>query len=40
MSVKNKILNDKNRNKEDTMKIDSTLFGPQGGWSSGRSQNL
>ena len=37
MSVKNKILNDKNRNKEDTIEIDSTLFGPQGGWSSGRS---
>ncbi|VVU95631.1 ABC transporter [seawater metagenome] len=40
MSVKNKILNDKNRNKEDTFKINSNLLGPQGGWSSGRSQNL
>ena len=33
-SVKNKILENKNIKKDNT--IDKTLFGPQGGWSSGR----
>lgn len=33
-SVKNKILENKNIKKDNT--VDKTLFGPQGGWSSGR----
>ena len=37
-SVKNKMIND--RNQENIINIDRNLYGPQGGWSSGRSQNL
>jgi CCR4-NOT complex subunit CAF16 len=38
-SVKNKIINNKNLQSINN-KIDKHLLGPQGGWSSGRSQNI
>jgi CCR4-NOT complex subunit CAF16 len=38
-SVKDKIINNKNILLTNN-KIDKTLLGPQGGWSSGRSQNI
>ena len=40
LSVKNKILSDKNRAKEKIIINNSKNLGPQGGWSSGRSQNF
>lgn len=39
LSVKNKIINNKNKKLSKNF-IDKKLLGPQGGWSSGRSQNI
>jgi CCR4-NOT complex subunit CAF16 len=40
LSVKDKILNDKERLKEDTSKIDKNLYGQQGGYGNGRGFNM
>ena len=40
-SVKMKFINDENLKKNLTQNnTDNKLYGPQGGWSSGRSQNV
>lgn len=39
-SVKNKFLGDKNIKKDSIEKVNAKMFGPQGGWSSGRGKNI
>jgi len=39
-SVKNKFLSDKNIKKDSIEKVNTKMFGPQGGWSSGRGKNI
>jgi hypothetical protein len=39
-NTNNKFLRDKNIKKDSIEKVNTKMFGPQGGWSSGRGKNI